>query len=77
MVEAAAVRYVPYFSLSTIWGFFEPVSYHEGRLRVSWSGSRSLGVWVAGGVRSYGDTETPVVITPRSTCVRVRTEFSS
>ncbi|HUP50959.1 MAG TPA: hypothetical protein VM198_00680, partial [Longimicrobiales bacterium] len=29
LVEASARRYVPYFDLSTLWGFFEPVSYHE------------------------------------------------
>lgn len=63
-VSAAARRYVPYFSMSTIWGLFEPVAYHEGHLRVSWSGSRRLGAWVGGGVRRYGDTETTVVLRP-------------
>lgn len=62
LVELSGRRYVPYFQLSTIWGFFEPVSYSEGRLRLAWSGSRTLGLWAAGGVRSYGDTDTPVVL---------------
>lgn len=64
LVEASGRRYVPYFQLSTIWGFFEPVSYHEARLRVGWSGTPTLGVWAAAGARSYGDTETPVVVSP-------------
>lgn len=64
LVEVGGRRYVPYFQLSTIWGFFEPVRYDEARLRVGWSGTSTLGVWLAGGVRSYGDTETPVVVSP-------------
>jgi hypothetical protein len=35
--ELSLVRYMPYFSLSTIWGFFEPVAYHEGVARVGWT----------------------------------------
>lgn len=64
LVEVSGRRYVPYFQLSTIWGFFEPVSYSEARARVGWSGSPRLGLWLAGGVRTYGDTETPVVLRP-------------
>lgn len=63
LVEVSGRRYVPYFQLSTIWGFFEPVSYHEARARVGWSGSPTLGLWIGGGVRSYGDTQTPIVLT--------------
>ena len=62
LLEVSARRYVPYFQLSTIWGFFDPVSYSEGRVRVAWSRSQTLGAWFAGGVRSYGDTRTPVVL---------------
>lgn len=61
LVEATARRYVPYFSLSTIWGFFEPVSYHEGEVRVAWAAMPKLGVWAAGGLRDYGDTDTEVI----------------
>jgi len=64
MVSATARRYVPYFSLSTIWGFFEPVSYHEAQLRLGWSHSTALAVWLAGGWRRYGDTETAIVLRP-------------
>jgi hypothetical protein len=61
LVEATARRYVPYFQMSTIWGFFEPVSYSELELRGSWSPSGTVGAWVSGGRRSYGDTETQVL----------------
>jgi hypothetical protein len=57
-------RYVPYFDLSTLWGFFEPVSYSEVTARVGWSPGSELGAWVSGGVRSYGDTETTVILRP-------------
>lgn len=64
LVEASARRYVPYFSLSTIWGFFEPVAYHEGTLRMSWSPGTRAAVWVSGGYRRYGDAGTTVVLEP-------------
>ena len=35
LLSATARRYVPYFSLSTIRGFFEPVPYHEATARAS------------------------------------------
>jgi len=64
MLSATARRYVPYFSLSTIWGFFEPVAYHEALGRVGWSPSRMVGLWASAGRRSYGDTQTTVVLRP-------------
>jgi len=64
LVEASVVRYVPYFDLSTIWGIFEPVSYSELSVRVAWSPGPSLGAWFSGGRRTYGDTETVVVLRP-------------
>jgi hypothetical protein len=64
LVELSARRYVPYFDLSTIWGFFEPVSYWEMIGRVAWSRSGDLAAWIAGGRRSYGDTETVVILEP-------------
>ena len=62
MASLSARRYVPYFSLSTIWGFFEPVAYHEAMARVGWSATTSLGLWASGGWRLYGDTETTTVL---------------
>lgn len=64
LVELSGRRYVPYFDLSTIWGFFEPVSYSEALGRVSWSPSRVLGFWASGGRRWYGETGATVVIEP-------------
>jgi len=64
LVEATALRYVPYFDLSTIWGIFEPVSYSELLARVGWSSDAGLGAWISGGRRSYGDTETTVILRP-------------
>ena len=62
LLSATARRYVPYFSLSTIWGFFEPVAYHEVGARVGWSASELVGAWAAAGWRRYGDTETTEVL---------------
>lgn len=64
MLSGTVRRYVPYFSLSTIWGFFEPVPYHEALARVGWSPGRDVGVWVSAGRRSYGDTRTVAVLRP-------------
>ncbi|MDH5588962.1 MAG: hypothetical protein OEZ65_10850 [Gemmatimonadota bacterium] len=64
LVEATARRYVPYFQLSTIWGYFEPVAYTEAETRVGWSPSSDLGIWLGGGWRSYGDAGATVVLQP-------------
>jgi hypothetical protein len=64
LVELAGQRYVPYFDLSTIWGFFEPVPYSEVVARGGWSPSAEIGVRLTAGWRRYGDTETPVVLQP-------------
>jgi hypothetical protein len=64
LVEATARRYVPYFDLSTIWGYFSPVAYHGGELRVSWWKLRTFGLWASGGWRRYDDTSTVVVLQP-------------
>lgn len=62
MLEATALRYVPYFEMSTVWGFFDPVPYHEGSLRVALSPRDGLGLWATGGVRAYGATNSPVFL---------------
>ncbi len=64
LVELSGLRYVPYFDLSTLWGFFEPVSYSEVTARVGWSPGSELGAWLSGGWRKYGDTETTVILRP-------------
>jgi hypothetical protein len=64
LFEVTGRRYVPYFELSTIWGFFNPVSYTGGEARLSWSPASGVGIYAVGGLRSYGDTETTVVLSP-------------
>lgn len=65
-LEATLRRYVPYFELHTIWGFFDPVAYHEAELRASWTGSRGLGAWASGARRWYEDTHTSSFMEPMS-----------
>ena len=55
---------VPYFDLSTIWGYFRPVAYDEFGLAVSRNVADGFGVWTEGGLRQYGDTETTTVLEP-------------
>jgi hypothetical protein len=64
LVEATALRYVPYFDLSTLWGLFEPVSYSEVVARLGWSPGPQLGAWITGGRRTYADTETTIIFRP-------------
>jgi hypothetical protein len=64
VLEGTVRRYVPYFELSTIWGFFSPVPYHEALLRARAPLPLGTTVQVAGGWRRYGETNTPVAFTP-------------
>ncbi len=64
LLEATARRYVPYFSLNTIWGYFDPVAYNEIQGRLSWSPAPSFGAWGTLGVRDYGNAGTVVVLSP-------------
>lgn len=63
-VAVTGRRYLPYFELWTIWGFFDPVAYHEADLRVSWSPTPRSGVWLSGGYRAYEDTDTDPLLGP-------------
>ena len=64
LLEGSASRYVPYFSMSTIWGFFEPVSYSEGTVRVGWAAPEAWVARASFGLRRYGDSGTAVVLRP-------------
>jgi hypothetical protein len=64
LLEATARRYVPYFELWTIWGFFSPVGHHEAMLRGTWRATPGVSVWGAGGYRRYEDTGTEVLLDP-------------
>ncbi len=63
-LEATARRYVPYFELWTIWGFFSPVAWHEVEVLAGWQPSGSLGLRGSAGWRRYDDTETVEVLSP-------------
>ena len=64
LLEATARRYMPYFELSTIWGFFQPVEYTEIEMRTNWSGGSTVGLWASAGWRVYGDSEATLVLEP-------------
>jgi hypothetical protein len=64
LAEVEARRYVPYFELSTVWGFFSPVPYHEGRVRLSAGLGRETGVQLSLAARSYGDPSTTSIFRP-------------
>lgn len=64
LLEATARRYIPYFQLNTIWGFFEPVSYHELEVRGNWSPRTALGVWASAGWRDYGKPDADGAVFP-------------
>ena len=63
-VAVTGRRYLPYFELWTIWGFFDPVAYHEADVRVSWSPTTTAGLWLSGGYRAYEDTDTNPLLGP-------------
>ncbi|HEX6308054.1 MAG TPA: hypothetical protein VFZ69_07695 [Longimicrobiales bacterium] len=64
MLEAAGSRYVPYFELWTIWGYFSPVAYHEAEARASWRVRPDLQVRGGIGYRKYDDADAPVIFDP-------------
>jgi hypothetical protein len=59
-VEATGRRYLPYFELWTIWGYFNPVAYHEVELRAS-GGIAAAAVTAFGSYRAYEPHDAPVV----------------
>jgi len=63
-LEASASRYLPYFELWTVWGFFSPVPWNGVELRVDWAGEGETRAWVATAYRRYGETATQEVLSP-------------
>jgi len=61
-LELQGRRYVPYFELWTIWGFFSPAAWHEAEVRATWRATPALTLRGHGGWRWYDDTETPIVL---------------
>jgi hypothetical protein len=63
-LELMLRRYLPYFELWTIWGFFSPVPYHEAELRGSWAPWPEVSLQASGSHRWYGDPETSTILSP-------------
>lgn len=61
---ATGRRYVPYFELWTIWGFFSPVAFHEGELAASWAASSATVLTASAAYRRYQDAGAPLIIDP-------------
>jgi hypothetical protein len=57
-------RYVPYFELNTIWGFFSPVAFQEARVRLNAALGRRAGLQVAVAAREYDDPNATVIFRP-------------
>jgi hypothetical protein len=79
-VELTARRYVPYFDLSTIWGYFSPTEFNEAELEATVMRFRPVTVWASAGFRKYGDPEISVIgpsITDKSQRYGVGARWSS
>jgi hypothetical protein len=63
-LELTGRRYLPYFELSTIWGFFSPTPYHEAEVRTTVVAFRPLTAWASAGWRKYGDPEIDIIGPP-------------
>jgi hypothetical protein len=63
-LEATARRYLPYFELNTIWGFFSPVAYHEAEGRATWRPAPALVTWAGLAWRRYEEAEATVIFRP-------------
>jgi hypothetical protein len=59
-VEARARRYVPYFELWTIWGFFDPVAWKEAEAAVTWQPGNGYGAVASASIRRYDETGTSI-----------------
>jgi hypothetical protein len=64
LLEATARRYVPYFELWTIWGYFSPVGYDEAILQGSWQPLERVAVRAATGHRRYRESHAPIFLEP-------------
>lgn len=62
--ELRLERYVPYFDLSTIWGFFDPVGYREVSARVGLRPRPDVDGWAAAGHRRYEQPSTTAIFRP-------------
>jgi hypothetical protein len=63
-VELTGRRYLPYFDMNTIWGFFSPVGYHEAEGRVTWRPLAGLSTWGSAAWRRYEEANATVIFRP-------------
>ncbi len=63
-VELTGRRYLPYFEMSTIWGFFSPTPYHEAEVRTTIRAVQPVTAWASAGWRKYGDPEIAIIGPP-------------
>jgi hypothetical protein len=63
-VELTGRRYLPYFEMSTIWGFFSPTPYHEAEVRTTIRVLQPVTAWASAGWRKYGDPEISIIGPP-------------
>lgn len=63
-VELTGRRYLPYFEMSTIWGFFSPVGYHEAEGRLTWRPIPEVSAWASGAWRRFEEANATVVLRP-------------
>lgn len=64
VLEATARRYLPYFELWTIWGFFSPVGYAEAELQARWAPRPGTTLWGSAALRDYEETDAPIIFFP-------------
>jgi len=62
--ELTGRRYLPYFEMSTVWGFFSPVAYHEAEARATITRWQPVTVWAGTAWRKYEDAEIAIIGRP-------------
>lgn len=63
-LQATARRYLPYFELWTIWGYFSPVAYREAELDAAWAPAPGMHLHGGIGWRAYEEHDAPVIFEP-------------
>lgn len=62
--ELTGRRYLPYFEMNTIWGFFSPVAYHEAEGRLTWRPAPAMTAWASAAWRRFEEAEATVILRP-------------
>jgi hypothetical protein len=64
ILEVMGRRYLPYFDMNTIWGFFSPVGYHEAEGRVTWRPAPGVAAWGSAAWRRFEEANATVILRP-------------